>query len=260
MRTMISVFLGVCLCGVSTACRKPVGNDQVEKDHPKIKQARLLVQQQDPRGAEALLQEALRAQPELALAHLQLGMLYQSEEKPISSLYHFQRYLEARPDSRMAETLGPVIEVERRRLAEQVERESEAPGSDAAQSRRLQEELSTADQRIAELEIELQQARFRSGTAPDLPPPDWAAERLSLLQKIQELQSGSLGSSAPAEREVSSAEQTGQTYTVRRGDTLSGIAQRAYGRASAWSTIYEANRGVIPNKNVLSPGTVLVLP
>lgn len=49
------------------------------------------------------------------------------------------------------------------------------------------------------------------------------------------------------------------TYTVVRGDNLSRIAQRFYG-VQDWNRIYQANRGIISNPNLIYPGQVLVIP
>ena len=49
-------------------------------------------------------------------------------------------------------------------------------------------------------------------------------------------------------------------YTVRPGDTLSSIAQRFYGSAADWQRLYQANRSVIQNPNVIQPGEVLSVP
>ena len=49
-------------------------------------------------------------------------------------------------------------------------------------------------------------------------------------------------------------------HIVRRGETLSGIARRYYGFASQWPRIYNVNRKVIDNPDVLIPGTKLVIP
>jgi len=48
------------------------------------------------------------------------------------------------------------------------------------------------------------------------------------------------------------------TYTVVSGDTLGGIAQKTYGRESAWTAILEANPGINPNS--LKVGSSLQLP
>jgi LysM repeat protein len=50
------------------------------------------------------------------------------------------------------------------------------------------------------------------------------------------------------------------TYMVKPGDTLSGIALRLFGRASDWHQLYWQNRSKISNPNVISVGTVLVIP
>lgn len=52
----------------------------------------------------------------------------------------------------------------------------------------------------------------------------------------------------------------GQTYTVKKGDTLSHIAQHHYGKASKWHAIFEANRDQLDNPDLIQPGQVLKLP
>lgn len=51
-----------------------------------------------------------------------------------------------------------------------------------------------------------------------------------------------------------------QTYTVQSGDTLSRIAQRFYGAANKYAVIFEANRDVIKDPNVIHPGQILRIP
>ena len=51
-----------------------------------------------------------------------------------------------------------------------------------------------------------------------------------------------------------------RSYTVEKGDTLSAIAQRVYGRASHWTRIFEANRDTLDNPDRIRPGQVLTLP
>jgi nucleoid-associated protein YgaU len=49
-------------------------------------------------------------------------------------------------------------------------------------------------------------------------------------------------------------------YIVRRGDTLSSIAQRELGDASRWPEIFERNRDVISDPDRIFPDQALVLP
>jgi nucleoid-associated protein YgaU len=56
------------------------------------------------------------------------------------------------------------------------------------------------------------------------------------------------------------ADGSARTYTVQSGDTLSEIAQRQLGRASAWQAIFDANRDQIEDPDLIRPGQVLRLP
>src|SRR6185312_7434330 len=49
-------------------------------------------------------------------------------------------------------------------------------------------------------------------------------------------------------------------HTVRSGDTLSSIAQRFYGHAADWRLLYQANRSVVHDPDMIFPGEVLKIP
>jgi nucleoid-associated protein YgaU len=53
---------------------------------------------------------------------------------------------------------------------------------------------------------------------------------------------------------------TTKFHIVRRGETLSSIAQQYYGAASKWQKILEANRDNIKDANKITPGTKLIIP
>lgn len=52
---------------------------------------------------------------------------------------------------------------------------------------------------------------------------------------------------------------TPDTYTVKQGDTLWGIAKAQLGNGSKWSELASLNKGVISNPNVIRPGQVIRL-
>jgi nucleoid-associated protein YgaU len=58
------------------------------------------------------------------------------------------------------------------------------------------------------------------------------------------------GATAPAVR----------THVTTGGDTLTGISKKYYGTAARWHEIYNANRAVLPNENLLPQGVELVIP
>jgi LysM repeat protein len=53
---------------------------------------------------------------------------------------------------------------------------------------------------------------------------------------------------------------TTRTYTVRSGDTLSGISRRFYGTTADWPWLARVNSSVVHNPNVLYVGEKLKLP
>jgi nucleoid-associated protein YgaU len=52
----------------------------------------------------------------------------------------------------------------------------------------------------------------------------------------------------------------GHSYTVVAGDSLSKIAKREYGDANSWNRIYEANRDIIKDPDLIYPGQTLKIP
>jgi nucleoid-associated protein YgaU len=61
------------------------------------------------------------------------------------------------------------------------------------------------------------------------------------------------GSSSTAPSPVP-AMSVGRTYTVVKGDNRSKIATSVYGNANKWRTIYEANKDVIKDPNLIHSG------
>ena len=49
-------------------------------------------------------------------------------------------------------------------------------------------------------------------------------------------------------------------YTVVAGDSLSRIAKREYGDANAWHRIYDANRDIVKDPDLIYPGQTLEIP
>ena len=81
--------------------------------------------------------------------------------------------------------------------------------------------------------------------AENKPTPDFS--------NVQSGGSSTAPSPAPAKSAV-------RTYTVVKDDTLSKIAKSAYGDATKWRKIYEANTDIIKNPDVIHPGQVLKIP
>lgn len=68
------------------------------------------------------------------------------------------------------------------------------------------------------------------------------------------------GSSTRPDASAEPAAAADRSYTVKSGDTLSGIAKREYGDAGQWKRIFEANRDKIDNPDLIHPGQELTIP
>ena len=69
--------------------------------------------------------------------------------------------------------------------------------------------------------------------------------------------------SKPREPEPAPApkpEAEGRIYEVAAGDTLGAIAQKYYGKASAYMRIFEANRDILDNPDLIKVGQKLKIP
>ena len=51
-----------------------------------------------------------------------------------------------------------------------------------------------------------------------------------------------------------------QFYTVKKGDYLSKIAKEVYGNANKYNIIFEANKPMLKEPDLIYPGQVLVIP
>ena len=51
-----------------------------------------------------------------------------------------------------------------------------------------------------------------------------------------------------------------RSYTVQRGDTLASIAERFYGHPADWHELYQVNRSVLHDPNLIYQGKVLNVP
>jgi nucleoid-associated protein YgaU len=67
-------------------------------------------------------------------------------------------------------------------------------------------------------------------------------------------------STAPTPTGPSGDTTTARMYVVQSGDSLSKIAKKFYGNANSWKRIFEANKDVIKNPDLIQPGWKLQIP
>lgn len=79
--------------------------------------------------------------------------------------------------------------------------------------------------------------------------PDWRNDVVAKIDVVGGAESAASGAGASA-----------RTYTVKPGDTLSGIAKEHLGNANSYMEIFEANRDQLSDPDKIKPGQVLKIP
>ena len=199
----------------------------------------------------------IHARREAPESHLEAGYIYLNTLRdPIQSIYHFDRYLKLKPQSRQSRQVSQLIETAKKEFARQL------PGQPAYQGDAdridLMDLIKTLRQEIDSLKRELIASKGRERQLEDL---------LRQASRAPEPQTTDAGPVAP--RLVApQGEATGapdpsavpRAYVVQPGDTLSSISARLYGTPSRWIDIYQANRDRLSNENALRVGQELHIP
>lgn len=150
------------------------------------------------------------------------------------------------PDEGLEERL-----VERARgLVAEIDGVSDVVIPGRAQAQQQEEDAVAAEQALADAQPE------NSG-APDT---EAAVDAAAELGAPVEREEGAEAEAADPEEEPAAPVQV-RSYTVRPGDSLSGIAAREMGSGSLWRELYEFNRQVIgPNPDGLREGMEIRIP
>jgi len=236
-------LLAILMCtALLAACDSSTQRDIAEEKNPRIQKG--LEQAQLKRWDDAIryFEEALENNPALARPDLELALIYHQQKKNyVRAIYHYERYLEKRPDSQKVPLITDWI-----RQAKIV-----GPGQSGHYAGNISEDLVRPTRENNLLRKQLEKT---ASTLPATPiakpvlakPPVVKPEPTPISQK-------------PVQRIQTPAPVRG-TYKVLPGDTLSRIAKAVYGDSSKWSEIYAANMDKMSNENDLKAGQVITIP
>jgi nucleoid-associated protein YgaU len=106
---------------------------------------------------------------------------------------------------------------------------------------------------VQDLEVSVQDGvAILSGAADSAQAMEKAALMAGNIQGISEVNVDDLTAPAATEKV--------EYYVIKSGDTLSGIAAKYYGKGSLYPRIFEANREVIKNPDLIYPGQKIRIP
>ena len=96
------------MVGMLAGCTSQVREqDALEFSYPAIRKARAKLREGDRQSALALLNRAIDEKPKLAQAHLEVAQLYDDYDRNyVRAIYHYERYLELRPQTEKRDDRG----------------------------------------------------------------------------------------------------------------------------------------------------------
>ncbi len=216
----------LCLA-LAAGCGRGSGERREMRDRH-LRRAFAAKESQDIDRAIELCEKALERKPDLALAHRELGLMLDNYRGDyVEAIYHYQRYLELRPDSEQREAVEKLIRHCRASFAAEI---AETPAE-------LERTLLERNERIRQLEAEVAEWRAKSGVP--------AAPLVS--------------SPAPVPSAATPALPT-PVHVVQAGENLATISSRYYGTPSKWQAIFNANRDRVADANNIRVGTRLDIP
>jgi tetratricopeptide (TPR) repeat protein len=247
----------------------PAQNPPAEVDNPHYKQAQQDLDNNNPSGAAEEYEAALAADPKLAGAHYELGVLYAEKlSQPIGAIYHLDQFLKLAPNSDHAAAAREMVTTESQAFA------ASLPGSSSSsamaklqlENMALKKQVADAGRTIGQLQAQLAQggahpaaigvadpATGNPSPPVSVPPSTGAPVAGNVALPLDATNAAS--ASAPIDT-------TGaRSYTVVKGDKLWTIAHKLYPghTKEGVEKIQEANKDSLGTKP-LKIGQVLIIP
>ncbi len=241
-RARRGVCVASCAGAILVAGCSRVGSPAGAEADGYFQKAKKLTEMRDYREAAAAYEKALQIDPQLAPAHLEVGLLYDDKlNDPISAMYHYRCFLKSDPPAHQRQLVEDFMERAKFALASKL---PQSPVVDPGELARLQSEKAALMQENSTLKAKLAELGGRAPARP-IDSPSGAA--------------GAAPSNLPvAETTVQPA--TPRTHSVEKGDTLQSLALHYYGTRSGWEKIFQANRTALASKDQLKIGQELVIP
>lgn len=200
--------------------------------------------------------DARRDAPE---SHLEAGYIYLHELKdPVRAIYHFDRYLQYKPQSPQAPQVRQLVETAQKEFARQLPAQPYQGGLDRIDLmelvKNLKQENEGLKRELMAAQGQVQQLKNVVGQARRMPQqvqsPQAAASPVQPSARV----TAPVASSSPDPASVP------RKHVVQSGDTLSTISKRYYGTPSRWIDIYQANRDRLRSENALKVGQEIRIP
>jgi len=126
-------------------------------------------------------------------------------------------------------------------------------GSEAEAAEKIKSNIEAANPGIKDLGVTYKDGVVElTGTADSAEAMEKAVLMAGNVKGVSEVKADGIAA-PPQQAKV-------EYYIIQKGDTLSAIAKRYYGKANDYPRIFEANREVIKNPDLIYPGQKIRIP
>ena len=126
-------------------------------------------------------------------------------------------------------------------------------GNEDEAAQKIKENIEANNPGISDLGVNYNHGVVElSGTADSADAMEKAVLMAGNVKGVSEVKTDGL-SAPPQQAEV-------EYYVIQKGDTLSAIAKHYYGKANDYPRIFDANREVIKNPDLIYPGQKIRIP
>ena len=247
-------FVLVCAIIFVAGCWPPQKDEGDERKNPHFLTGISHKNGMDYKGAIQAFEKALHDNPRSAAAHLELGLLYEQKmEDHATAIYHYQRHVDLRPNSNVAQM------VRERIMSCKVELAKTVPFALVNQQvqaglEKLSTENASLRQQVEQLKNQLAQQTAmltnRHVTPANFPSSNVASTEVQRPAPIPGKTGVAINVSAPP-RPVASMKR----YVVQRNETFASIAR---GKGISLERLLAANPGVEPKQ--LKAGQTINIP
>ena len=262
-----AIFLAAC-CLLLTHCKPPDKTLDYDDDrNPYFKKAVKASQDGDYVAAASAYDAALRANPQVSMAHYELGLIYADKlGDQISAMYHFKKHLELNPTSPKQQAAKAYLDSAQVKFAATLPdspvQNAEAFAKLQADNQALARANEEAAAKIAALEARLVKAPAPVAAAAS--PAPAAPAIAAPLNPTATSPAAVAAAPAPAQNPEPEpvAPKAARMYTIQAGDSLWKISSKHYpGDAKAGvQRILDANRDVLSENKPLKIGVTITIP
>lgn len=253
-------FIPMLLVGVMAlaGCGKDSGTiEEREERDPNVLSGQQYMEQGNYDAAIQEFKTALEQEPRMARPHLDLAVIYQQYKiNYIHAIYHYDRYLELRPNAEKAD----FIEEQKMKVAQAL---ANTLVNNSPEVKKVIQQRNTLIQQNNDLKRQLADALKKKSPEPAVKTTATRKPAETTPAPVQETVTKTVPKSAsivPAGTSQVPIKPKHQIYHVVGGDTLTKIATKFYGDSGKWDIIYEANKGMMRSPGDLKVGQTLVIP